>query len=74
MPAMTIGQSWVRPSSRRIWWIRYATSYPTPRVPYEPRCDRSFRTFAEFTPAASASASDDTVVAPDSVMSTSARR
>jgi len=44
------------------------------RVPYEPRCDRSFRTLAEFTPAASARVSEETVVAPPSAMSTRARR
>ncbi|GAB3797471.1 hypothetical protein GCM10027605_07490 [Micromonospora zhanjiangensis] len=32
-----------------------------PRVPYEPRCDRSLRSFAEFTPAAEARPSLETV-------------
>src|SRR3954452_7826362 len=71
---MATGQSRVSPNSREISCSRYSTSYPTPRVPYEPRYDRSLRTLAAFTPAISASRSDETVTVWASATSSRLRR
>src|SRR5262249_53409225 len=54
--------------------MRYSTSYPTPRVPYEPRCDKSLRSLAELTPAAAASSSLDTDATSRSASAYKARR
>src|SRR6478672_13227993 len=43
-------------------------------MPYEPRWDRSLRSLAEFTPAAAASSSDETVVMSRSARAPRARR
>ena len=61
---MATGQSPCRPSSRSIWVRRNWASYPEPRVPNDPRNDRSLRTLEAFTRAMSASWSEDTVVVP----------
>ncbi len=63
-PTMATGQSPWRPSSRSIWVSRNWASYPEPRVPNDPRNERSLRTFDAFTRAISASWSEDTVVVP----------
>ncbi len=62
MPTITTPEARSTPRTIRIWYLRCAVSYPTPRVPYEPRYDRSLRTFAEFTPASSASSSEEMLV------------
>ena len=65
MPAITTGQTRSRPSCRSIWSMRKAASYPAPRVPKDPRSERSLRTLAAFTRAAEASTSEETVAVPD---------
>ena len=62
------------PSICRRRWRRSATTYPTPRTPRSPKCDRSLRMRAAFRSNCAASTLDDTVRTPPASSSLRNRR
>jgi hypothetical protein len=54
----------LRPRISRSWSASSGTGYPRPRLPNEPKNDRSFRTCADVVPPREASAPELTVAMP----------